>query len=395
MWGDAAITFVNAMVIAPEGRVVDSLRICGGRIDALGVAPDRRDTVIDVEESIILPGLINAHDHLELNSFKRLKWRERYSNAREWIADFQPRFDSDPDLAGATAKTLCDRVWVGGLKNALAGVTTVCHHNPLHRPLRGRFPVRVVKEFGLSHSLQIDGDRITDAYRRTPATWPWIIHAAEGVDTEAAGEIDSLRAMDCLHSNTVLVHGVGITQPAGEDVIARGTSLVWCPSSNHFLFGATADVRRFDDAGKLALGTDSRLSGDGDLLDELRSASATRQLSAESLVRTVTSGAAEVLRLPGSGRLAPRACSDVVILRRLATDPYDSIVMSSRADVRLTMMAGRPLVAERQFAKVFSALRESITAVRVDGSPRLMARWIADRASRMQLREPGLEVGTC
>ena len=59
-------------------------------------------------------------------------------------------------------------------------------------------------------------------------------------------------------------------------------------------------------SGGSALGTDSRLSGEGDLLDELRAAHATRQVSARSLVFAVTAGAAAILRLPSAGRLEPR-----------------------------------------------------------------------------------------
>ena len=103
---------------------------------ASDVAPDKGDAVVDLDDSFVFPGLINAHDHLELNSQPRLKWRERYDNASEWIADFQPRFETDPALAVTRPDTLDDRVWVGGLKNLLSGVTTVCHHNPMHRPLR-------------------------------------------------------------------------------------------------------------------------------------------------------------------------------------------------------------------------------------------------------------------
>ena len=46
------------------------------------VSAPRRDAaivVVDLDEAVVLPGLINAHDHLELNSFPRLKWRPRYT----------------------------------------------------------------------------------------------------------------------------------------------------------------------------------------------------------------------------------------------------------------------------------------------------------------------------
>jgi cytosine/adenosine deaminase-related metal-dependent hydrolase len=392
MWNTDAITFVNAVVVAADGEVLDSIRVKGRVIDRLGRPPQRRDTVVDLDGACVFPGLINAHDHLELNSFPRLKWRERYANAWEWILDFQPRFKTDPALAVARRDTLSDRLWVGGLKNLLSGVTTVCHHNPLHRPLRARFPIRVVRNFGLSHSLQIDGAGVRAVYRRTPPEWPWIIHAAEGVDEDAMAEIDTLGSMGCLGRNTVIVHGVALGSRHTEWVIAMGGSLVWCPSSNHFLFGRTANVRRFHDERRLALGTDSRLSGEGDLLDELRAAHATRQLGAKALTRAVTLNAAAVLRLPRAGGLYAGAPADLAIIRSIVRDPFESLVSANRGDVRLTMIDGAPMVADRALERVFIARREPYVRAKVDGSERLLAKWIARRVSKMSLREPGLEL---
>lgn len=393
MWGTQAITFVNGVVVGTGGRRFESIRVHRGVINRLGGRPGSRDTVIDLDGAVVFPGLINAHDHLELNSFPRLKWRSQYSNVREWIADFQTRFKTDPQLAAARPDTLADRVWVGGLKNLLSGVTTVCHHNAIHRPLRWGFPVRVVRRFGISHSLQIDGSRVASSYRETPAEWPWIIHAAEGVDDEARREIERLGTMGCIGQNTVLVHGVALGTRHTEQVLASGGSLVWCPTSNDFLFGRTANVRRFSDEGRLALGTDSRLSGEGDLFDELRAASATHQLSPERLVRTVTTNAADVLRLPRAGRLEVGVPADLTIVRRLAPDPFDALLTATRGDVRLTMIDGAPLVADCELEDVFQSQSKWHVRVRVDGSERLMAGWIAKRAATLTLREPGLEIG--
>jgi len=388
----SALTFVNARVVLPEGRLARTLRIRGSRIDGVDVAPDKGDAIVDLDDSFVFPGLINAHDHLELNSQPRLKWRERYDNASEWFADFQPRFDTDPALAVTRPATLEDRVWVGGLKNLLSGVTTVCHHNPIHRPLRKRFPVRVVTKFGYSHSLHIDGEAVAQSHRQTPSEWPWIIHAAEGLDDAAQSELETLDRLGCVSANSVFIHGVAFCPASADRVIDAGAGLVWCPSSNQFLFNATADVRAFDDADRLALGSDSRLSGEGDLLDELKSAHVTRQLSAEGLARTVTTGAANLLRMPAAGKLAPGAPADLTIVRPLASCPFDSLVGASRSDLRMIMIDGKPCVAEPALAPAFLATGVPTMSARVDGNARLVSRWIGQHVSKMQLRERGFEV---
>lgn len=392
MFWSRPVTFVNAQVLAADGHLARTLRIKRGRIDGVDVAPDKGDEVVDLDQSFVLPGLINAHDHLELNSQPRLKWRDRYANASEWIADFQPRFDSDPALAVTKPDTLDDRVWIGGLKNLLAGVTTVCHHNPMHRALRRRFPIRVVEHFGFSHSLHIDGESVAKSHHQTPNDWPWMIHAAEGVDDTARAELDTFDRLGCLTPNTVFIHGVAFCEHAADRVINAGAGLVWCPSSNQFLFESTADVRAFDDADRLALGSDSRLSGERDLLDEVKSAHATRQLSAEGVTRTVTTGAAQLLRLPAAGRIIAGAPADVIVVKAIETCPFDTLVSASRSDVRLTMIDGKPAIGESNLRRVFDATNVNASSAALDGSPRIVARWIADHVSNMRLQEPGFEV---
>jgi cytosine/adenosine deaminase-related metal-dependent hydrolase len=391
MWWSRPLTFVNAHVVGPEGQAWPTLRIVNRRLDGAGVAPAADDAVIDAGGAFIFPGLINAHDHLELNSQPRLKWHEVYANAREWVADFQPRFATDPDLAVNRPDTLDDRLWVGGLKNLLSGVTTVGHHNPIHRALRRRFPVRVVRRFGFSHSLLLDGPSVRASHRETPPDWPWLVHAAEGVDEEARREIATLHELGCLTPNTVLIHGVALCAAGIDRVLGAGAGLVWCPSSNEFLFGRTADVRRFDDADRLGLGTDSRLSGAGDLLDELKAAHATRQLSPEGLARAVTRGAARLLRI-NAGRIEPGVPADLALVRASSADPFEALVSAARTDVCLTMVDGRPAVATPELAAVYAATRTSALPASIDGQPRLVARWIAHKVARLSLREPGFEV---
>ncbi|MBI3763337.1 MAG: amidohydrolase family protein [Chloroflexi bacterium] len=388
------LTFTNARLLGPDGVFASSLRIERGRIAAIDAPLHKRDFVFDLGGALVLPGLINAHDHLELNHFGKLKFREVHANASEWIEDCHPRLRSEAHYLRLQAYPLADRLWIGGIKNLLAGATTVCHHNGLHRELHQHFPVRVVERYGWTHSLYLSRAAVAPSYRRTPKDWPWIIHAAEGTDERAERELTELDALGALGQNTVIVHGVGLGEADRANLIERGGTLVWCPASNLFLLGRTADVRGLASAGRVALGTDSRLTGGRDLLDELRVATATGQASPRDLFRMVTIDAARLLRLKDRGELRAGAPADLVILPPLASDGdvFASLTGLERSDLRLVMIGGEPRVGDAALADIFEASGTPAEGAQLDGRRKLLARWIARRLRISRIAEPGLDL---
>src|SRR3954447_27047566 len=124
------VTLVNARVVTPGGDAA-SVRF-GARILGIDERPRAGDRVVDLNGAIVFPGLINAHDHLELNHYGRLKFRDRYVNVSAWVDDMRPRLKSDGGIRAGRSHALRHRLFIGGLKNLLSGVTTVAHHNPLY-----------------------------------------------------------------------------------------------------------------------------------------------------------------------------------------------------------------------------------------------------------------------
>jgi cytosine/adenosine deaminase-related metal-dependent hydrolase len=374
------ICFINA---AP-GEAAGSLRVVGDRIVAIDGRPARGDCVVDLAGDRLLPGLVNAHDHLQFNNFAPTRYREVHANVGEWIVDVTANRGRDAVLDAAEALALETRMLAGGIKNLLSGVTTVAHHGSFHATFED-FPVRVVRNYGWAHSLGLASDgEVRDSYQRTPASWPWIIHAGEGVDAAAAAELARLDHLGCLGARSVLVHAVGFRGAQQDRLIAAGAAVVWCPASNLFLFARTLDPGKLLAAGRLGLGSDSRLSGANDLLAELRCARAAAPACAVHLEALVTRHNARLLRLGDRGVLTAGALADLTIL-----PAGMALAGARRADLRMVMLGGVMRYGDAAYASALGP-HSNCGPVDLDGVPKVLDRALVLRLRRSGYREPGL-----
>jgi cytosine/adenosine deaminase-related metal-dependent hydrolase len=379
------LTLINARMATGE---FSTLRIVGSRIAALGADPIDGDRVVDLEGDRVLPGLINAHDHLQLNSLPRLDSGKHYRHVQDWISDINARRRSDPLFEASVAVSRDERLLIGGLKNLLSGVTTVAHHDPLYPFLSSaHYPTRVVQNYGWSHSLYIDGEeKVCDSYQQTPLGWPWIIHAAEGLYEDAAHEFERLDALGCLGPNTLIVHGIALDHAQRMRLDCAASGLIWCPSSNLRLFGKTADTTDLIGRGRVALGTDSRLSGARDLLEELHIAAEVCGLDESILESLVTRHSARLLKLSDRGALGVGALADILILparTRLTT--------AGRAQVRLVLIDGVVRYGDRDCAQRVAPHGEW-SDIQVDGRAKILDSHVAKLLSRARTSEIGLEL---
>ena len=318
------ISLHGARTITADGESRAPLSIAAGRICA---ALPEHAYRIDLRDHVIAPGLVNAHEHLHLNAVPPLPIGAPFPNSYAWIAAFQAHF-GDPAVVAALATPKTLRLRHGALKNLLAGTTCVAHHDPWHPALDAPdFPVALLRDYGWAYALgwPAYGPPAWRSFDATPPDRPWMIHLAEGTDATARAELTQLDALGCLASNSVLVHGVGLRERDIDRVIERGAAVVWCPTSNRNLLGRTLDPRRLQAAGRLALGSDSRLSGARDLLEELRVVVDMGALDAQEVLALATTDAAHILRLPQRGHLAA-----VVAAKRRAAWSASDAAMSAR-----------------------------------------------------------------
>jgi cytosine/adenosine deaminase-related metal-dependent hydrolase len=305
-------------------------------------ARDCAGPIEDCTGLLILPGLINAHDHLEFNLFPRLGCGP-YPNATAWARDIY-RPDADPVRRHLSTPKSARLRW-GGLKNLLSGVTTVMHHNPYDAVFDDDFPVRVVRRYGWAHSPAFSPD-LGKAFRATPPDVPFIIHAGEGTDSCAAAEIQALDAQGALALNTVVVHGVGMDALDVQLMARRGASLIWCPTSNLFLLGRTLSNDVLDAGIPMALGTDSALTAAGDMADELAAAAGT--VGWPRAYRMVTADAAAILRLQnGEGEIRDGGIADLLLLRDRGKTPAAAL---DDLSPELVIVGGTPRLVSCQTA---------------------------------------------
>jgi cytosine/adenosine deaminase-related metal-dependent hydrolase/ubiquinone/menaquinone biosynthesis C-methylase UbiE len=373
---------VGRYAVTSESTAQSCIGVEGGRftLTSTAGAPAAR-SAIDLSGYLVLPGLINAHDHLEFGLYPRLGRRADappYQNAGEWAKEIHVQYAEQ--IALHRRVPLETRLWWGAIRNLLCGVTTVCHHNPLHPELlRPGFPVRVVSRFGWSHSLAFD-NHLLDKFRHTSLTHPFITHAGEGVDANSADDIPRLHRMRALDHRTVLVHGVALTEESAALLNECGTSLVICLTSNEFLFRRTLGKDLIGSIDNVAIGSDSPLTSEGDLLDEVRYSYTRVGIESHLVYEMVTTEPAKILRLSdGEGAIREAAVADIIAVRELGLSPAATVAQLTFDQVEMVMLGGRVQLASSSiYERLPPESREGMQALEVDGNVRWLRAPVAE-----------------
>jgi len=360
---------INGQEFATASVIVDGGRVARIHESALSVKPGFAAGNIDLSGFQVLPGFINAHDHLQFSLFPRLG-TPPYRNYVDWGNDIHERQGELIDQHKRVPKRA--RLWWGGIRNLLCGVTTVCHHDPLWPELlEGDFPVRVVKEFGWAHSVALGGD-LREAHAATPKNRAFIIHAAEGTDQRAREELWELDRLGLLNRQTVLVHGLAIDSEGVALIRKRGGSIILCPSSNKYLFGIVPNVSLLGGVGRIALGSDSALTSLGDFLDEIRFAVRNCRIPAQAALRMATTTAAMMLRLDeGKGSIKEGEAADLIAIRNTGEPLETRLQKLTMHDIEFVMVGGEvKLVSPRVLERIPCALKHELEPLQIDGSIR-------------------------
>jgi cytosine/adenosine deaminase-related metal-dependent hydrolase/SAM-dependent methyltransferase len=370
--------------LCPTESVEGDMRIACSRVQAiLNGAQRASDSPIegvdlDLRGYLALPGFVNAHDHLEFALFPRLG-RGGYKNFLEWAEDIHQAHASEIACHRRIPKRV--RLWWGGIRNLLCGVTTVCHHNPYEPEVFSNgFVIRVLRDYTWAHSLSLEPTAALKK-RKSPSGRPFLIHLAEGIDERSGEEIFDLERAGALDADTVIIHGLGIGATGRLLIRSAGSGLIWCPSSNLFLFGRTSTPDEIRRCGRVALGSDSPLTAQGDLLDEVHCAHELLEAPPVDLYSYITRQPVDLLGLKnGEGTFRVGSYADLIAVRDTGLAPAETLPTLSYREIELVLLAGRVQLASPELKqRLPQSACEGLQPLSVEGT----VRWIRAPLDRL------------
>lgn len=324
-----------------------TIAVEGNRIVGLQPLPkSQTEDCFDGKAYWLLPGLINAHDHLGLDLLPPLG-NPPYANSEDWGKHiYHP--ESSP-LKEIWQLSYSERLLWGAYRNLLSGVTTVQHHDRGHWQLT-RLPVRIPAY----RWLHRPGSTLKGQWGWNAQNAPLFVHCGEGTDPGSYQEVAQLYQADLLTRQTVLIHAIALKSADIALVQEAKSGVVLCPHSNQFLYGRMPPIEAFQQAKiPLALGTDSTASGSVDLLAELRGLRGL--LSDAALLAMVTRNAAQLLGVPTLGVLKVDHPADFVLFHRPdAVSAAEALLTAQPADIGLVVLAGRPVLIRPPFTTHFA-----------------------------------------
>lgn len=397
---------LRGTILTPNRVIADGvLVIDGARIHDVADHPAAGDVPTIDTGGIILPGLIDLHNHPQWNALPRWHANGVYRNRDEWTrAPLYLASYVDPERA--LRRTVnCELTEYAEIKAIVGGATSM-RASPLTRCSAGLVrnmevdrPLAGTPDGALSSLIDVDVLSAADAARlaerlRDGNVKRLFVHVGEGRADDPAPrrEFQTLVEHGLLTDRTVLIHGTGFGDAEFDAVRAAGAALVWSPRSALELYGETTSITMAVDRGiPVALAPDWSITGSDNMLDELRTAAAWSArnlggaLDEAALVRMATADAAKIAGVESLiGAIAPGRLADVLVIRRRDGDPYRAVVSAHASDVRLVMVGGK---ARFGTAALMRRLHDrwDVESIDVCGESMLIDT-TADRASLLDFR---------
>jgi len=347
---------LNNLNIVGHNKTED-IRIFEGKIHSITSGqswPAKNELVITFVNAIAFPGLINSHDHLDFNLFP-LTGNRIYKSYIEWGADIQSNNRKNIDAIVSVPKNL--RVEWGIYKNLLNGITTVVNHgeylninNPVIDIFQDCYSLYSVREKSWKFKLN----------RPFIKNQPFVIHVGEGTDMSSFEEINELIRWNLFKRKIIAIHGVSMNTKQAKAFEA----LIWCPDSNFFLLNETAKVNELKKETKIIFGTDSTLSANWNVWEQIRLAKKTNMLTDRELFESLTSSPATVWELNDRGVLTEGKNADIVIAdMKSENNSMDNFFKLNPEDILLIFKKGEIVLFDES---LYSLLVQEVTIEEFD-----------------------------
>ena len=380
---NATPIILRGTIILPEGVMLHGyVGIVDGRIVSVSEnSPNLPNAVSLNTHGIILPGFVDAHNHLRSNVVPRWRPSRFYSNRHEWRQDpdFIRLVNGPINRVGSTH--FCDmnkwgelRALVGGTTSIMTTLQESCIHG-LVRNLDYNSEFYGTTQLNLEHTYNVldlppasaPAARAefvfvaTNFFIGNPFYEALLIHLAEGTDAFSLEEFTFMQSQSLLNPKGVVIHGIPLRPTDFQAMSLNGTSLVWSPRSNLELYGATADINAALNAGvEIALAPDWAVTGSSNMLNELKVAALWNserlggRITDRQLVEMATSVPAHIAGIDdevGAIRVGLRA--DIVVINGDHNNPYRAVIDATAGNVDLVFINGVPLYGDRIFMKHF------------------------------------------
>jgi hypothetical protein len=362
---------LRGTIVTPD-VVIDSgtISITNGAISAVSPKAVTTRRVVDVD-GVILPGLVNLHDHLTFNVFPRWTPPRRFSNRYEWMEDpeYIARIDTPHEVMEA-AGLGCVMERYGDIRAMLGGATASVGSLP--PPFRNRCGQDVIRNIDVpaNAAARKQGQILHVSYDifpfeltppqasavrqglRSKSIGSSVLHIAEGVGAAARREFLMMQAAGYVRSDVVVVQGVALVEADFKALAASGAGFVWSPQSNFVLYGQTVDMAMVERSGvKIAVGPDWAVTGSAGMIAGVQYASKVPRtgapLSSKEWVTRATRVPAQLSGVkPRLGTIAVGAAADVIVLRRSGTTPYDALLQARPGDLKLVIVRGEPVFGD-------------------------------------------------
>jgi len=375
-----------------------------GSMDALPNCPDA--VRIDGTGKLLMPGLINAHNHCAMTLFRGLaddlelgEWLNEHifpaeaANVNEEMVYWCSKLAAAEMILSGTT-TVADGYFHEDLAaRALleSGMRAIAAHAVIDFPAPGvPDPTRNIASVETFLSdWKSKNDRITPAvfahspYTCSPQTLqaakqlalefgvPFFIHIAESrheqgiiIGPQGTSPIRHLAALNLLDKDTVLIHCVWLDDKDRELILESGAGVVVCPQSHLKLASGIAKASVMDTMGiPLGIGTDGSASNNSlDLFVEMDILAKTQKLwtldatamPARRVMTAATENNAKILGLAQLGKIAPGFKADIILLdmQQAHLQPvYNSdflVYSGSGADVETVIINGEIVLQDRK-----------------------------------------------